>query len=210
MDPYLEHPSIWHDVHLGLLGRTCIALTAKIAPRYYIAVEGHSVEPASEDEIPERYLEIRDAQTHQVVTVIEILSPSNKTPGEGRDTYEAKRHQVLSSLTHLVEIDLIRAGKPMPMSHLPSSHYRILVSRQWERFKAKLYPFNLNEPIPEIPIPLRKGETEPTLALGELLGQVYDEVRYDLRIDYALEPKPPLDSASAAWSRQLLAQSGRH
>ena len=41
--------------------------------------------------IPEQskqaYLEIRDMQTGQVVTAIEILSPVNKRPGEGRDTY---------------------------------------------------------------------------------------------------------------------------
>lgn len=80
---------------------------------------------------------------------------------------------------------------------LPPSHYRLLVSRGWERPQAQLYPFNLNEPIPEIPIPLRAGETEPTLNLGQALAKVYDEVRYDLRIDYTAEPEPPLDPALA-------------
>jgi hypothetical protein len=48
------------------------------------------------EEMHERYLEIRDARTHMVVTAIEILSPSNKAPGEGREAYEEKRRQVLS------------------------------------------------------------------------------------------------------------------
>ena len=43
------------------------------------------------EEVHERYLEIRDVQTHAVVTAIEILSPSNKAPGEGREVYEEKR-----------------------------------------------------------------------------------------------------------------------
>ena len=62
------------------------------------------------EEVHERYLEIRDAQTHAVVTAIEILSPSNKAPGEGRDASEEKRRQVLSTLTNLVEIDCCGAA----------------------------------------------------------------------------------------------------
>jgi len=60
------------------------------------------------EEVRERYLEIRAAQTHAVVTVIEVLSPSHKASGEGREAYEEKRRQVLSTLTNLVEIDLLR------------------------------------------------------------------------------------------------------
>ena len=63
------------------------------------------------EEVHERYLEIRDAQTHAVVTAIEILSPSNKAPGEGREAYEEKRRQVLSTRTNLVEVDLLRGGE---------------------------------------------------------------------------------------------------
>ncbi len=96
----------------------------------------------------------------------------------------------------------------MPIGSLPASHYRILVSRGWERPKAQLYPFNVNEPIPEIPIPLREGEEELTLALGELLTRVYDEVRYDLRINYKVEPEPPLDPALAIWAHQVLTEAG--
>src|SRR5438445_2920632 len=39
-------------------------------------------------------LEIRDRRNRRVVTVIEVLSPSNKSPGEDRDDYLAKRRQV--------------------------------------------------------------------------------------------------------------------
>jgi hypothetical protein len=79
------------------------------------------------EEVHERYLEIRDAQTHVVVTAIEILSPSNKAPGEGREAYEEKRRQVLSTRANLVEIDLLRGGRPMEMQPPPQGDYRILV-----------------------------------------------------------------------------------
>lgn len=41
--------------------------------------------------VRQAYLEIREVATSEVITVIEVLSPTNKGPGEGRRTYEAKR-----------------------------------------------------------------------------------------------------------------------
>ena len=78
----------------------------------------------------ERYLEVRKVGTKEVVTVIEVLSPKNKRPGEGRNAYENKRQRVLGSSTHLVEIDLLRAGEPMLVfGDGTQNDYRILVSR---------------------------------------------------------------------------------
>jgi Uma2 family endonuclease len=62
------------------------------------------------DEVRETYLEVRETRTDFVLTVLEILSPTNKRLGRGRRLYEDKRMEVLASRTHLVEIDLIRAG----------------------------------------------------------------------------------------------------
>jgi hypothetical protein len=165
-------------------------------------VNGHSVSvfvPVS-DEVRERYLEIRERGTNRVITVIEILSPANKAKGEGRRVYEEKRRVVLDSATNLVEIDLLRGGEPMTSYPQTDSDYRILVSRKWERPRSVLYPFNLPQAIPPIPVPLQKGESEPILALGELLPRIYDEVRYDLRIDYTAPPPPPdLPDEQAVW-----------
>ncbi len=160
-----------------------------------------TVELPVTDQIRERYLEIRDAGSREVVTVIEMLSPANKEPGAGRRQYLRKRQQVLDTLTSFVEFDLLRGGAPMDYGKIPATHYRILVSHNWKRPHALLYPFNLNEAIPEIPIPLRADDQEPRLALGELLAQVYAQVRYDLRIDYTTEPTPPLDSATTEWAK---------
>jgi hypothetical protein len=44
----------------------------------------------------QRYLKIIDAKGKHVITVIELLSPSNKTPGEDRDAYLAKRSEYLA------------------------------------------------------------------------------------------------------------------
>src|SRR5436190_66443 len=54
-----------------------------------------------------RYIQIRDGHDRRVVTVIELLSPSNKDSGGDRDAYLAKRNEYLATGTNLVEIDLL-------------------------------------------------------------------------------------------------------
>lgn len=160
--------------------------------------------PVPED-VRERFLEIRETENHRVVTVIEVLSPANKTAGEGRRQYESKRQQVLMSFTSLVEIDLLRIGQPLPAQPQAQKDYRILVSRGWERPKGLLYSFDLPDPIPSVSIPLQKGEEELSLALGELIPQIYEDVRYERRIDYTTPPPPPeLSAEQTAWLDDLL------
>jgi hypothetical protein len=160
------------------------------------------------EKVREGYLEIRDVRTHAVVTVIEVLFPSNKAPGAGRDEYESKRRQVLATLTNLVEIDLLRAGEPMEMQPLLKSDYRILVRAGWERPKARLYAFSVRQPIPDLPVPLRHGEEEAVLALGKLLSEIYDRARYNIRLNYRQPPTPPMASKDVAWADELLRAKG--
>ena len=62
-------------------------------------------------EVHESFIEIIDlASGKRVVTVIEVLSPTNKLSGPGRESYLAKQRHILESQSHLVEIDLLRAG----------------------------------------------------------------------------------------------------
>jgi len=159
--------------------------------------------------VREWYLKVRYMGTGEVVTVIEILSPKNKRPGKGRQHYEAKRQKILGSLTHLVEIDLLRHGKPMPMSSNGlQRHYRILVSRSHQRPRADLYAFNLPETIPPFPLPLRSQDAEPMVNLQHLLHRVYDLGSHNLAIDYQQPPVPPLAESDVAWTIEVLSHQG--
>lgn len=156
------------------------------------------------EEVTERYLEIREVSTGMVVTVIELLSPKNKRSGEGRIAYLRKRNQVLSSVSHLVEIDLLRGGTPLPMSRENPSDYRILVSRADQRPMADLYRFSLQQPIPPFPVPLLPGEEEPILDLQPLLRRIHEKGRYHLAIDYRQPLIPALSEADQNWVAMLL------
>jgi hypothetical protein len=116
-----------------------------------------------------------------------------------------KRTSILSTLTTLVEIDLLHSGERMTIvGTWPRSDYAILLSRSWQRPRAHLLPFGLRDPIPAFPVPLRKGEEEPPLDLGAVLAGLYDRAGYDLRVDYRRSAEPPLAEADAAWARTRL------
>jgi len=165
MDPWLERPTLWPGVHDNLIISLQRALAPLIGPRYYVDVRQRLV--------PEDYWEIVEAATEQVVTVIEILSLSNKMSGKDRRVYEYKRERIFRTPTHLVEIDLLRAGEPMPVTFLQTNghtdHYRIPIKRGDRGRRAYLYPFNVREVIPVFALPLQPGDHEPPVRLGEAL-----------------------------------------
>lgn len=159
------------------------------------------------EEVQERYLEIREAQTGQVVTAIELLSPTNKRAGEGREKYLRKRQQVLASQTHLVEIDLIRAGVQIPIEGVQQrTDYRIVVSRSEQRPKALLYGFNVRDAFPVFALPLREGAEEPLLELKPLLDGVYERAGFGVRVDYGTVLKPALSAENQVWWDSISAQ----
>ena len=96
----------------------------------------------------------------------------------------------------------------MPPSLGNPSDYRILVSRGNRRPNASLYTFCVRQSVPTFPLPLRRGDTEPVVDLGILLHELYDRAGYDLRLDYTVEPDPPLDGSDADWADELLRHKG--
>jgi hypothetical protein len=249
MNPYLENPEFWTEVHHLLISILAETLNPQLLPKYRASVEKR-VYQAAEDgsllvgipdvtvgkfkqvakgntavvpaptttpltvtipmpiDVKEGYLEIKEIATKEVITVIEVLSPANKRPGKGLDAYISKREDILASLTHLVEIDLLRFGAAMPYhGNVPIYDYRILTSRSHLRPKADLYGFNLRDLIPSFSLPLRNQELEPTINLHSLLNIVYDRAGYEFAIDYTKDPMPPLSEEDRSWSDLLLKTS---
>lgn len=166
--------------------------------------EPRKVQVPMPEEVTERYLEVRSTQSNALITVIEILSPKNKRSKEERAAYESKRQKILGSSTHLVEIDLLRQGEPMPVVGSIERGYQILVSRADRRPEADLYLFDLKDSIPSVPMPLRAGEPEPIIHLQQLVNQVYERARFDLAIDYAQPVKPALSTDEIAWVKSVI------
>jgi len=160
------------------------------------------------EEVRHYFLEIRELETQKVVTVIEMLSPFNKRTGKGRDEYLARRAEILLSDVHLVELDLLREGERLPMGKpLPPGQYYAIISRSYKRPIAEVYAWTIRQPLPTIPIPLKRGEPDVMLDLQSVLNSVYDRAGYDYRLPYDREPDPPLSPEDWEWAKQIIAKS---
>lgn len=250
MDPYLEEPGLWPDVHHELISVAREFLNRQLRPKYHVRVEervyisdendpGRQVivpdlrvaearetsmfdgspqtrqagvaEPVVlttliDDEMHEARLEVIDGSQHQVITVIEILSPTNKVPGSrGRASYEQKRREVMTSPSHFVEIDLLRSGDPIHVREvLPRGDYFVHVSRTDRRPKGFVWPILLTERLPVVSIPLKRDDPDAQLDLQSVLETAYDRAAYDLEIDYRSAPVPPVPAQYADWADELL------
>ncbi len=149
------------------------------------------------------FLEVRDRLGRELVTAIELLSPSKKRTGADRDQYLAKRRELLRSPSHLVEIDLLRGWAPMPQESRPECDYSVMVSRAEKRRAADFWPIHLRDRLPVIPIPLRFPDEAAPVDLQEALHRAHDGPGYEHFI-YSGEPEPALLAEDAAWARQFV------
>ena len=149
------------------------------------------------------FLEIRDRLGRELITVLELLSPSNKGGGADREQYLGKREEIFKSAAHFVEIDLLRRGRPMPLENRPRCDYSVLVSRADTRPRAGFWPIRLRQRLPIIPIPLRPADPDARIDLQEILHHVYDASGYEDFI-YAGRADLRLSARDAAWARTFL------
>ena len=267
MDPYLEAPDIWPDLHNDLAGQIRAALNDALPAPYYarlemrpevgivagneprrritpdVAVARPPSPPASAAaavlDAPRRqlsasrkvtvrceplrhaYVEVHDASRgHELITLIEIASPSNKRPGVDRRAYLRKQREVLDSSSNLIELDLLRAGDRLLSNLLlddavarlePAPDYLVLVNRAWERTgdgsEYEIFPIALADALPCIPVPLRQGEEETPLDLQYAFQRAYDTGPYRRgAVDYNLAPEPPLVGEWALWAQERVRQ----
>jgi hypothetical protein len=170
------------------------------------------VEPET---VTEPFLEIIDRESgNRVVTVIEFLSPSNKSPGLNREQYLRKQREICSSDANLVEIDLTRIGVhtlAFPLDHLNPRRrtmYMTCVRRATRRGKAEVYPMPLPARLPVVKVPLRPDDADVPLDVQALVEQCYRNGGYEGTLNYAAEPDPPLRGADVVWADQRLQEKG--
>jgi hypothetical protein len=174
-----------------------------------------TVEPV---EVREVFIEILSVgNASRVVTVIEVLSPSNKTASsEGRQLYVTKQQEILQSPTHLIEIDLLRYGEhtvAAPRQSLIARgvwDYLVCLHRGGQRGRYEVWAMTLRQRLPRIRVPLSNGEPDIVLDLQAVFDRCYDEGAYARRLDYRHEPLLPLSEADRTWAETLLREHGRH
>lgn len=254
MDPYLEHPRRFPNLHHNLM--TCLQgeLQPQLPAPYYassdarvwleysqryvepdvsvlhpgrgprggvaIAAEPEEpvvvrVETVLHDELHESFLEIYagTGEDERLVTSIEVLSPTNKTPGErGREMYLSKQRELLDGRTHLVEIDLLRGGyhatavpRDLAVKRAGPFDYHVSVHRFDRPADYFVYPIQLGQRLPRIAVPLLPGVPDVPLDLQAAFDRAYDIGPYRRSVHYGRDPiVPPLRPDQEEWAAQVL------
>ena len=235
MDPFFEG-QLWEDFHDSLIPAVREVLMDALPGGYFVVIERRPMAAAGPDAVggvmsaggatvtavrpglslsalpaldeeEEIYVEVVEADTRRTVTAVEVLSPTNKA-GDGRGEYLQKRNATLRTPVHLVEIDLLRGGRPLPTARpLPSTDYRVLVSRAEERPTLRVTSWNLPDPLPTVDVPLDGGASVP-LDLAAVFAGLYRRSHYRRVLDYRAAPRPPLPDDRAAWVAGRLAAAG--
>lgn len=201
------------------VGGTAVAVASD--PRWVLTVQ-----PAEMREVFIQILSVPDES--RVVTVIEVLSPSNKTAGsDGRQLYLTKQRELLRSPTHLIEIDLLRQGEHtvappgvgVPLVGTLGGHearpygegrwdYLVSLHRGGQRGQYELWPISLRQWLPRILVPLGDGDPDIVLDLQAVFDRCYDEGAYARRFDYSRPPRIPLTGEAVEWADGLLRERG--
>ncbi|MBI4847905.1 MAG: DUF4058 family protein [Nitrospirae bacterium] len=157
-----------------------------------------------------------------VVSVIEVISPVNKTPPRGLNDYHEKQRQLLESATHLVEIDLLRRGThavavPSELvaeqcatwDYLVCVHRASVKSHRQACYRFEVYPVTIRRRLPRIRVPLRAPDPDIVLPLQAVFVRCYDSGGYEDFVDYNAEPPVPLAPDDALFSDALLREAQR-
>lgn len=157
---------------------------------------------------------LEDDTFGKAIAWIELLSPTNKPPGEGYIQYREKRASTLHGGTVLVEIDYlhetrspIRKLKSYPDGEKGSFPYSIVVTNPYPDLqlgKMETYGLQVDQCLPTIEIPLNHKDTF-TLDFEAVYNRTYESLQaFSYRVDYERVPVG-MDSYDAADQKRILA-----
>jgi hypothetical protein len=167
---------------------------------------------AVREEFREPYLQIIEpAAGNRVVTAIEVLSPANKRPGKGRDSYLAKRDELWDAEANVVEIDLLRDGEPTVRTAQPNEAgqtppYAVVVSRSYPT-RYERYAFTVRDRLPRVSLPLAYGDADVLLDLPAVFARCYESGPYAVLLDRKVVPPGVMSEGDRDWCRTLVPTS---
>jgi Protein of unknown function (DUF4058) len=218
MDPFLEEPKRWPafqhqfvaSLYQHLLPGLVDRYRARVATRTY-TTELPLFTSVLREERQEEYVELRDRTDGRLVTLIDIVSPANRTTALGREQYLATRKAAETHRAALVEIDLVTAGAPLldyPRDNLPEMDYSITVTRASSPGKYEIYTCTLAKRLPRFRLPLAPDEKDAPVELQDVFKRAYDLSGLGSAIDYAgpLPSDAKFSDATRQWIAAQLKQ----
>ena len=216
MDPYLEEEALWPAFHHQLVLSLYQLLLPGLVDRYRARVgqRHYTTEQALftsiiREEHHEDYIEIRQRNDGRLVTMVDVVSPANKTSNSGRNAYLEKRREGKNAGANLVELDLVLQGQPTleySRDGLPDWDYAVTVTRASQPERYEIYSATLQKRLPRFRMPLAADDRDTVLDLQASFTRCYDQGGFAQKIDYGRDPATPLNDEDRRWLNQLLTQ----
>jgi hypothetical protein len=153
---------------------------------------------------------VRQRGDSKLVTLVDIVSPTNRTSAAGRQAYLDTRKDARSAGANLVEIDLVLQGTPMldySRENLPEWDYAVTVTRSPQPERHEIYTATLAKRLPRFRLPLAADDRDTVLDLHTAFSRCYDQAGFAPRIDYKRDPATKLTDAHRAYLGQLLREA---
>ncbi|MBV9123962.1 MAG: DUF4058 family protein [Planctomycetes bacterium] len=216
MDPYLENDRLWPVFHHHFV--TCLfqillpglvdRYKARVHQRRYVTEQALFTSIIREEH-QEEYIEIRQRNESRLVTLVEVVSPANKSSPAGREAYLKKRREGRAAGANLVEIDLVLQGPPTleySREGLPDWDYAIAVTRAAQPERFEIYTTTLQKRLPRFRLPLSGDDRDTVLDLQAVFTRCYDQADFAAQIDYCRDPATALKDEDRQWLADLLKQ----
>ena len=216
MDPFLEEEPLWPTFHHQLV--TCLyqilipglvdRYRARVGQRHY-TTEQPLFTSVLREEHHEEYIEIRQRSDGRLITLIDVVSPANKTTETGRQAYLAKRRESRAAGANLVDIDLVLQGQTMldySREGLPDWDYAVTVTRATQPDRFEIYTATLQKKLPRFRMPLASDDRDTVVDLYVTFTRSYDQGGFGGKIDYKRDPSISLAEEDRRWLNDLLVQ----
>ena len=216
MDPYLEDDGLWPAFHHQLI--MCLyqillpglvdRYRARVAQRRYLTEQALFTSVVREEH-QEDLVEIRQRSDGRLVTLLEVVSPANKSTTSGREAYLEKRQEGHNAKANLVEIDLVLQGSPTleySRDGLPDWDYAVTVTRSTQPERFEIYTATLQKRLPRFRLPLAADDRDTVLDLHTAFTRCYDQGGFAAKIDYKHDPAAPLADEDRRWLDSVLKQ----
>jgi hypothetical protein len=214
MDPYLEDDKLWPGFHHQIVACLYQVLLpglvdryrARIGQRTYVT-EQPLFTSIIREQHQEEYIEVRQRADNKLVTLIDMVSPINKSRTEGRAAYLDTRRQARSHGSSVVEIDLVMQGQPLldySRDGLPEWDYAVTVTRCTQPERYEIYTTTLQKRLPRFKVPLAPDDRDTVLDLQATFARCYDQANFGSQINYKRDPGVKLDDDDVKWLGEVL------
>jgi hypothetical protein len=216
MDPYLEDETLWpafqHQfvtcLYQILLPGLVDRYRARVGQRHY-TTEQPLFTSIVREEHHEEFIEIRQRSDGHLITLLDFVSPANKTSENGRHAFLEKRREGKNLGANVVEVDLVLQGQPMleySREGLPEWDFAVTVTRSTQPERFEIYTSTLQKRLPRFKLPLASDDRDTQVDLNTAFARSYDQGGFGEKINYQRDPATALTSEKRQWLVAFLQQ----